>query len=375
MTKKRVLIISVKAGAGHMRAAQAIEAAFTEEHPEVEAVHVDALEYTNAAFRNSYTRVYNRLVMELPSVWGMIYESLEKKAAGSPGAKLGALIDRLNTRRILEFVRNFNPDAVVCTHYLGAEILGPRRMKGKFGAPVFVVLTDYDIHTMWIQQGVDHYFVASDEMAYALTEKKKCDATVSVTGIPVMPVFAKKYPSRQAMRKKLGLANVPTVLMSAGGFGLGDIAEVAGQLAEAAGRAQILAIAGKNKDLEEALREAAGRSGGRIVPFGFVTNMHELMAASDMAVTKSGGLTSSECMAMGLAMVIWNPIPGQEERNADYLLEKGLAVRAHSAAHLVFKVKKMLAEGEMLGRMQRAALAAGRPQAAYEIAREVIKAI
>jgi processive 1,2-diacylglycerol beta-glucosyltransferase len=158
-------------------------------------------------------------------------------------------------------------------------------------------------------------------------------------------------------------------------------------LADALDDVQLLAIAGRNEKLHEALRSAAagcphGRRvpgvgdpcgrGGKIVPFGFVTNMHELMAACDFAVTKSGGLTSSECLAMGLPMVILSPIPGQEERNSDYLLENGAALRANSAAHLVFKVGKLLKDGALLARMASAARAIARPRAAYDIAAEVM---
>ena len=139
--------------------------------------------------------------------------------------------------------------------------------------------------------------------------------------------------------------------------------------------AQFLTVAGRNERLRKAIEKAAAANGGRIVPFGFVDNMHELMAASDFAVTKSGGLTSSECLAMNLPMVIWNPIPGQEERNADYLLENGAALRANSLAHLVFRVKRLLEDRRRLSRMRAAAKRIARPDAAFRIAEEVARPI
>jgi processive 1,2-diacylglycerol beta-glucosyltransferase len=370
--KKRVLIISVKAGAGHIRAAAAVEEAFKESFPSIDVKNVDALEYTNAAFRKSYTRGYDALAVDLPSLWGFIYENLEKKPADAPVKNLSRMVNRLNAGRFLKLVEEFAPDAIVSTHYLPAEILAPRRRKGKLSARLFVVLTDYDIHTMWLQDGTDRYFVATDEMAYALRAKGVGGAGVSVTGIPVMPVFSRRYPDKPSMRAKLGLrADARTVLVSAGGFGMVPVDETVAMLADAAPEAQVLAVAGRNEKLRKALEAVAAGRPGRVVPFGFVTNMHELMAASDLAVTKSGGLTSSECLAMGLPMVIWNPIRGQEERNADHLLEQGVALRANSAAHLVFKVRKLLSDARMLERMRRAALAAARPRAAFDIAAEV----
>jgi len=303
----------------------------------------------------------------------MIYEQMERKPTTSKMKRLAALVDRLNSRRLLKEVAGFAPDRVICTHYLPAEILGRRRRKGKLDAPLFVTLTDYDIHVMWIQPGVDGYFVATDEMAYALREKGVGEATVTVSGIPIMPVFSKRYRAKPAMRQRLGLRpEPPTVLVAAGGFGMGGVDATVAMLAEAADDVQLLAIAGRNEKLHQALQAVAKAHEGRIVPFGFVTNMHELMAASDFAVTKCGGLTSSECLAMGLPMVIVSPIPGQEERNADFLLEGGAALRANSSAHLLYKVTTLLRDERRLARMRTAARRIAKPHAAFDIVERVL---
>ena len=371
---ERVMILSVKAGAGHLRAAAALEEVFRTEYPAVEVRNVEALSLTSAAFRKTFTGAYEKLIKHAPSIWGLIYEQLEKKPPTSKTKRLATLLDRANSGRIAKEVDGFAPDRIVCTHYFPAEVLGPRRRKGKLAAPLFVALTDYDIHVMWIQGGVDHYFVATDEMAWALRAKGIGDATVSTTGIPIMPVFSRDYPDKAAMRARLGLRpEPPTVLVAAGGFGLGSVDETVATLADAADDAQLLAVAGRNEELRKALEEAAATRHGKVVPFGFVGNMHELMAASDFAVTKCGGLTSSECMAMGLPMVIVRPIPGQEERNSDFLLENGVAVRANSAAHLVFKVKRLLGDPARLEQMSAAAKRAARPRAAYDIAARVMQ--
>jgi processive 1,2-diacylglycerol beta-glucosyltransferase len=374
--RKKVLILSVKAGAGHLRAAAAIEQVFQQTHPEVEVRNVEALEFTNPAFQASFTGAYNKLASDLPSVWGLIYQQMDRNTATSKSKKFAALVDRLNSTPIVRMVRRYAPDAVICTHYLPAEILGPVRRKGKLAAPLTVALTDYDIHAMWIQEGVDRYFVATDEMAHALEEKGIGNANVSVTGIPIMPVFSQPHPAQQAMRLKLGLRpEPPTVLLSAGGFGLTRVDETVAMLADVVDDVQLVALAGRNVKLEKALRAVAASRPGKIVPMGFADNMHELMAASDFVVSKSGGLTCSECLAMGLPMVIFNPIPGQEERNADYLLENGVALRANSAAHLVYKVRRLLTNPALLAHMKSATRQIARPRAAYEIVETVIGSI
>lgn len=369
----RILVLSVKAGAGHLRAAQAVTHAIRERFPNVEVVSADALEYTNAAFRKGYTEGYETLVRNLPSVWERIYESLETKPADSNAKKLATLWSRLNTKHLLMFVENFKPDAIACTHFLPAEVLGAQRAKGKLRAPVYTILTDYDIHSMWIQEGVTGYFVASSEMAHALREKGIGTASVEVSGIPILPEFAREYPPRETTRQTLGLNPAQrTVLVAAGGFGMMSADDAVKLLAGHLPEAQFLAVAGRNAELEKRLKKLARAYKGRVKPFGFVDNMHELMAASDVAVSKSGGLTTSECLAMGLPMLVFNPIPGQEERNAIYLLEHGAGLWTRTPAQMLFKVKALLDDPKRLADMQEAARRIARPRAAFDIAERLM---
>jgi UDP-N-acetylglucosamine:LPS N-acetylglucosamine transferase len=236
----KVLILSVKAGTGHIRAAAAIEQAFKIEHPGVEVMNVEALEYTNAAFGKGYSNAYNRLATNLPSVWGMIYEQLEKKSAVSKTKRISTLFDRMNSARLLKLIKDYRPDRIICTHFFPAETFAAQRRKGKLHARLYVTLTDYDIHTMWIQNGVDHYFVASDEMEFALRAKGVGHAGVSIAGIPIMPVFSEKFPDRATMRERLGLDKKrPVVLVLSGGFGMTPLDETVDLLArEPAGAGQ-----------------------------------------------------------------------------------------------------------------------------------------
>jgi len=374
--RKKVLIISAKAGAGHMRAAAALEEVFKESYPDVEVKNVDALEYANPAFRKTFSATYNILATDLPRLWAFMYETLEEKRPDAAMVRFVAAFDRVNGKGLIRLAREFAPDAIVGTHYLAAEVLARGRVEGTLKAPLNMVFTDYDIHTVLVQKGVDRFFVPTDEMAFVLADKGAGEAEILVHGIPLMPAFSREYPDRKTMREKLGLrTDARTVLLSAGGFGMLDAGDVVGKLADAVEDVQILPVAGKNETLKRALERAAKKHPGKIRPFGFVTNMHELMAASDVALAKSGGLTSSECLAMGLPMVVFKPIPGQEERNADYLLESGAALKANSTAHAVFKVKRLLSDRKLFARMQAAARAAARPRAAYDIVKDVMNTL
>ena len=372
--RKKVLILSAKAGAGHLRAAAAMEQVLKETHPEIETHNVEALEYTNPAFQASFTSAYNKLASDLPSVWGIIYEQMNKKSSAK-SKKFAALIDRLNATPIVRMVRRHAPDAVICTHYLPGEILGPLRRNGKLAAPLFVTLTDYDIHAMWIQEGVDRYFVATDEMAHALQETGIGSAKVSVTGIPIMPVFSQPQlaPGDAAeARPARGAADRPPlgrrVRPEARGRNRGHARRRCGR--RAARRA-----GGQERETRKGAESRRGGAAGKDRADGVRREHARVMAASDFVVSKSGGLTCAECLAMGVPMVIFNPIPGQEERNADYLLENGVALRASSSAHLVYKVRRLLTDPALLARMKSATQQIARPRAAFEIVETVLSCI
>ena len=227
-------------------------------------------------------------------------------------------------------------------------------------------MTDFDVHAFWVQPDADVTFVAAEELRAILAGRGVDEKRIAVAGIPIMPAFASGH-DRRSLRAAFGIAEgVPAVLVMGGGSGVGSMREAV-EAALGAGRAHVLAVAGRNTALEKKLREVNVPRGAALSVFGFVTNMHDLMAAADLAVTKSGGLTTAECLASSLPMVIRDPIPGQEERNSDFVLEAGAGVRTHGPASLRFKLESLLASGPRLARMKEAARAAGKPHAAEEI--------
>jgi processive 1,2-diacylglycerol beta-glucosyltransferase len=370
---KKVLVLSVKAGAGHLRAALAVEEAFKKYHPDIEVKHIDALEYTNPAFRSTFSDGYNILAKNLPSIWGLMYESLEHKESDSKIKWLIQSFDQLNSGPLRKMVADYNPDAIVSTHFLPQEALSRKRVGRKLSARFHVVITDYDIHSMWVRNITDVYYVASDEMRYALDKKKSPDAEVRVTGIPVMSDFTHEYPSIEESRKLLGLnPDRPTVLLASGGFGYTPLDKIVPQLLNEIPNAQFLTVAGKNEKMKNSVETACAGFEDRVKVYGFVDNFHELMAASDFIITKAGGLTSSESLAMAKPMIIVKPLPGQEERNTSYLLEKGAAMLGHTPSHLVYKASKLIRHPEILQQMQKAASKIAKPDAAKKIVDAVV---
>jgi processive 1,2-diacylglycerol beta-glucosyltransferase len=371
-TRRKILVLSVSAGAGHVRAAEALCAATARWSEGVEAVHVDVMDLVPGLFRRVYADSYLHVVERHPALWGYLYEKTDHRRKDSALQRLQEALERLNTRHFAGMLARERPDAVICTHFLPAQLLSRLIEKGQFFRPVWVQVTDFDVHALWVQPHLTGYFAACDEVAWRMADRGIDRAAVAVTGIPIMPAFGEPL-SRPDCAEELGLdPGRKTLLMMSGGAGIGGLEVLAERLLGLPGDFQVVALAGRNEQLLADLQALAGRHPCRLYPLGFTRTVERAMAASDLAITKPGGLTTSECLAMGLPMIVVSPIPGQEERNADYLLENGAALKAHDAAGLEFRVRDLLARPERLAELGRNAKALGRPDAARTVLDRVL---
>ncbi|HEX5834020.1 MAG TPA: glycosyltransferase [Pyrinomonadaceae bacterium] len=374
---KKVLLLSASAGAGHVRAAQAIEKAFVEigdatgERREVQ--HLDILNYTNKVFRHLYSKAYIDLVNKMPEVPGWFYDKLDKPWKNE---RRRLALDKLNTRPLVKLLREYHPDLIVCTHFLPAEIVSWLKAKERLSSRQVIVVTDFDVHAMWLVHHYERYFVAIDEARVYLEALGIPPDKITVSGIPIDPVFA-RVKDKQEMRAKHGLApDRTTILLSAGGFGVGSVDALIAAMMPLKHRAQIVAICGRNEELKHRLSRQAARlkedAAVSVKPFGYTNEMDELMTASDIVVGKPGGLTTSEALAKGLVFVIVNPIPGQEERNSDHLLEAGVGIRSNNLPTLAYKLDRLLADPARFAAMQANSRKMGHPNAAKELVERLI---
>ena len=365
----RLLILSVSAGAGHVRAADAIAAAATAATAAHQALHVDLLSLVPRDFKKLYGEQYIKLVERLPQLWSYLYSKTDRPTRDSLIGKLKRAAERINTRRLNAEIEKFAPDAIICTHFLPAELLSRQKSKGKPLPPLWVQVTDFDVHALWVHSHVDRYCVANDEVAFRLADRGVPRERIHVTGIPVMPQFAATL-DRATCARELGLAaNRFTVLMMAGGAGVGSLDDLAARLLRLPDDLQLIALAGRNAQLLKRLQALARKHPGKLFPLGFSTTVERAMTAADLVVTKPGGLSVSECLAKARPMLLVSPIPGQEERNADYLLEAGAAIKAVDGATLEFKLARLLADPERLRAMSAAAHKIGTPHAARDVVR------
>ena len=375
---KRILVLSASAGAGHIRAAQAIESAFAEIGAETgarrEVHHFDILNYTNKLFRHLYSKAYIDLVNKMPEVPGWFYDKLDKPWQNE---RRRLALDKLNTRPLVKLLREHQPDLIVCTHFLPAEIVSWLKAKEKLSSRQVIIVTDFDVHAMWLVHHYERYFVALEEARVYLEALGIPPEKIIVSGIPIDPVFG-RHKDKQEMRAKHGLApDRTTILLSAGGFGVGSVDALIAALMHLQHRAQIVAICGRNEELRQRLSRQAARlkpdAPVLVKPFGYTKEMDELMTASDIVLGKPGGLTTCEALAKGLAFVIVNPIPGQEERNSDHLLEAGVGIRSNNLPTLAYKLDRLLADPARVATMQANSRRMGRPNAAKEIVQQLIE--
>jgi processive 1,2-diacylglycerol beta-glucosyltransferase len=260
---------------------------------------------------------------------------------------------------------------VICTHFLPAELLSRMKRKGELTAEVWVQITDFDVHAMWVHDPIDGFCVATDEVAARLAGKGVPRERIHITGIPIMPVFAQPAV-RGDCAAELGIdASKTTLLMMSGGAGLAGTEKLAAHLLSLPGDFQIVVLAGRNARLLQALRRLAASHPRRLFPLGYTRTIERIMCAADLAITKPGGLTVSECLVLGLPMIVVSPIPGQEERNADFLLEAGAALKANDEPGLLYRVQMLMNDRERITRMRAKCLAIGRPHAARDVLRAI----
>jgi len=373
--KPRVLLLSASSGAGHVRAAQALEKAFAA-RGDCAVEHIDVIKYVSKLFQNIYDKTYISMVRKAPELMGVLYERTDQPWQ-NPRRRLA--LDRLNAQPMIRLLKRVQPDLCVATHFLPAEILAWLIAKKKLQAKNAIVVTDYDVHAMWLCRTVSCYYVAIPEAAEYLAGIGVPREIIRVTGIPIDPLFATPL-DRSGARAHLKLdPTAPVILLAAGGYGVGPVEQLVHDLLALQKPWQLVAIAGKaekvKKRLDEIARSAGTLSSGnsRLVPVGFTTEMDQYMAAADLLVGKAGGLTTSEALARHLPMALIEPIPGQEFRNADHLLENGAAIRCNNLPAAAWKIANLLDDPNRLARLRDSAAKMARPNAAADIAEDALR--
>jgi processive 1,2-diacylglycerol beta-glucosyltransferase len=359
--RERILILSAGVGAGHNTAAAAVKQAALARPDVDEVLVVDVLEQSSTLYRDLLGKGYFVLVDNAPWLvdWGYDVSDLPFRRRGP--------IDpwtRANSIPVTSEIKRFKPTAIVCTHFLPAQLVASLVLRGATDAKTAIVTTDYDFQGLWLTSAFHAIFVAREEGRVQLTAQGVPADRVAAVGIPISAPPASGAQSIAFVRDPDA---VPKMLISAGAAG-GDYAlAVVRQTMHVRSPFRATVVTGRNDALRRQIEQLVAPAGDKYRVLGFTPEMPQLLREADLFIGKPGGLSASECMAAGLPMVLVNPIPGQEVRNGDYLMEQGAAVRCNTPSTIGWKIDEVLREPGRLQRMQAAAQRIGRPMAAADV--------
>lgn len=367
---KNILIFSVSIGSGHDSAAKALKNKFIDKIPDVNIKIIDTFDYINPTLHKVVVGSYMETLKFNPKVWGYLYRQAEY---GDRIVDLGQILNKLLSYKLHQLIDDFKPDAIICTHAFPAGIMSILKAQTDLTVPIIVVLTDYTVHAYWIHDHIDYYIIPAEELKYECMNKGMVSESIRSFGIPIREEFSFNY-DKKGLKEKLGLDDRQVVMVMGGGLGLGAVQETVKALLLSAHDLQILAVAGKNVRLYNQLIKIRKKHSNLHV-FGYVENIVEHMSVADLIVTKPGGLTTAEVLAKKLPMVIVDPLPGQEHRNKDFLLNWGLAVKVNGRSSVSALINHLLENNLRMKHMKEMADYFSKPDAADRIADFVLSLI
>jgi len=361
----RVLFISAPIGAGHIRAAEAIGKAMHKLKPDVITQMANVFDFFSPYVGQTLLNTYLKILSICPQAYGMMYGWGNTNKLALAGRDM---ISAFLAKRMQQYILQYSPSVIVCTHATPAGLVANLIKKKKIDVPAVAVVTDFVIHRLWVYNELCHYFVATEDLRDYLARHNIEYGCSQALGIPVHDAFMAKQDKNQ-IGELLGLkAGTKTILLMGGGAGILPMESILKTVDTIDTPLQIIVVTGKNIRLYNKLKSLQPTLRHVTKIFGYVNNIHQLMAVSDLLISKPGGMTSSEALSMGLPMLIYRPIPGQEEANTRYLVEKKVALRADSISDLKVALRQLLQHDDNLDLLRSNALVLSRPGAAYDIA-------
>ncbi len=370
---KKILIVYASSGAGHKKASEALRGVFLKFHKDIQIEFADALNFTNPFFKKTYPATYEFMVSNFPFVWAFFYYLLDLKCLFRGISRCRRMINSVNCKGFEDYILRNNFDAVIATHFLPVEIISYLKKRGRYSGKLLTVVTDFGLHNFWVSKYVDKYVVATEITKEDLLKRGMPESKIEVLGIPVRLEFLEEKNCAQLF-SKLGIkSGVFTVLIAGGGFGAGPVEAIVERLIDLKIAKQIMVVCGSNAKLHQRLEEVTKDYSDSCRIYGFVDNMDELMRISDVLIGKSGGLTSSEAISIGIPLIIVSPIPGQEAKNAEILIRYGAAVGLKNPRHINKEIEKMASKPEILERMKLNAKILSHPDSSINIANLAFK--
>jgi processive 1,2-diacylglycerol beta-glucosyltransferase len=369
----RILILYASLGSGHVSAAKALYEAF-KLVPNVEVQIEDAFAFANPIIRETLTKIYERLSENAPQLYRAIYEGSDVTDLDGSNSDnmLYAKIERPFLRDLERFVKNSQADAIICVQQIPSRLLQLLDRKGELPQPHYVVVTDVMAHSTWLNPGVKGYFLPSDLTAEVLTQRGVEPSLMHVVGIPVkLEVTEPKQKEEMRVRHSLPL-DVPVITLFGGGLQNKRVRLIVSKLLESRAPGLLVVVAGRNETLLESLSDLTSGSHMKLRKLSTINYVDDLVVASDLIITKAGGLITSEVLARGTPMIIIDPFPGQEEWNADAISAMGAGIQIRLPGMVPPAVIHLLNHPDQLAFMRQQSEKMGQPHAASEIAKTIL---
>lgn len=366
MRAKRFILMYISEISGHHSATIAIEKALKALRPDTHVMNINAFNYTNPISEKIVNRIYMGVIRRTPGVWKYLYDNpkVVKRVE-----RFKKNLHKFNSPKMKRLFEHFKPDAVICTQAFPCGMVADYKAFEGSSLPLVAVLTDYIPHSFWVYDKVNHYIVPSKEVKDNLVNKGVPQDKVLELGIPFDHKFNRPL-EKNTVLQRIGLrTGMATLLVMGGGQGLGPIKSILKSLERIKNPLQVIVACGSNKKLHTALKKRLKNYKKPMALFGFCENINELMDASDLIITKPGGITTAEALTKRIPMVIIKPIPGQEASNAEYLTRSGTAVEIDELKDIVPVISRMLEEPHTLKGMREAAGLIAKPNASFDIAK------
>ena len=373
---KNILIFYGSYGGGHLSAAKSIKAYIEKNYSDCNVTMFDCIEYINKYINKVSTSAYKELAKKAPWAWKKVYKDSKNGAL----AKISTASNKAMAHKLFGLISETSPELIISTHPFSTQMCGYLKKKEKINIPVATVLTDYKIHEQWLEfsEYLDYFFVSNEQMKKDMVEKKISEEKIFITGIPISEKFLAKY-NREEICKEFGLnSENEVVLFFAGGeFGLGRNTTIImlKALVRLFSKLQVIAISGKNPKMNEKFNKivTSAEAEERIKILEFTDKVPELMSISKFVITKPGGLTITESLASGLPILIINPIPGQEEENAEFLEENGAGIWVKENSNISRHLKSLYRHPEILLELKEKAQELAKPNSTKEICKILLE--
>jgi len=369
MSSKRIILMYISEVSGHHSATLAIEKALRILEPGIEILNINGFNYTNPISEKIVNKLYMGMIKRTPKIWDYIYDN---PAIVKNVEKIKQTIHKFNSPKLKNLFEEFKPHAIVCTQAFPCGMCADYKKTFHSSIPLFAVLTDYIPHSYWLYETVDWYVTPSEEVTVRLMNKGIPLAKIKSLGIPFDPQFNEPLDVPKIYEKLNLSPSCPTLLIMGGGQGLGPIKAVVRSLEKVKQDIQEIVVTGMNRKLYKAIKAQLRKYKKKVMLFEYTSNISELMAISNIIITKPGGVTVAEVLAKKIPMIIVKPIPGQEASNTEYLTREGAAIKVDNPECINLAVEDLLAHPEKLDYLSLSASRIAKPNASLDIAKLIL---